>query len=215
MLTYYGRRRTGSFGPHLALLASDLSFDYVEVDKERGDQASVDLLALNPIGKIPVLVLDSGAALTETVAMMLHIGDLAPNAGLLPPPGTDARARVMRWLIFSVAEIYEPVLRYTYADRYTADPATDESVRAGARLQWDRGFEILEAAYAETGGPYLLGDSLSVADLYFPMFLAWHYDTPALLARSPNLAAMAKSVRALPRLAAEFTDQGYNEFDAL
>ncbi len=215
MMTYYGRRRSGSFGPHLALIEADAAFDYVEVDKDRGDQSTPEFLALNPKGRIPVLVLDSGVVLTETAAMVMHIADMHPDAGLLPPPGSDERARVMRWLLFSVCEIYEPDLRFTYSVRYTADPAATEAVREGARAQWDRGFEILDQAYAETAGPYLLGETFSVADLYFPMFLAWHYDTPALLTRSPNLAAMAEAVRARPKLDQAFIDQGYTEFDAL
>ena len=211
MMTYYGRRRTGSFGPYLALVEADAAFTYVEVDKAAGEQRTAAFLALNPKGRIPVLVLDSGAVLTETAAMMLHIADMFPAAGLLPEPGSDARARVLRWLVFSVCEVYEPDLRFSYSQRYTADPAAADAVREGARGQWDRGFEILEQAYAETEGPFLLGPTLSVADLYFPMFLAWHYDTPALLARSPNLAAMARAVRARPKLAPVFADQGFDD----
>ena len=81
---------------------------YGEPGPERGR-----LLTLNPLGQVPVLVLPDGAVLTESAAMVLHLDDVAPKAGLLPPRGDARRPGALNQLILLVAAIYPTV---TFSD---------------------------------------------------------------------------------------------------
>src|SRR5262245_39231521 len=71
------------------------------------------LLALNMLGQVPTLQLPDGRVMTESAAIILHLHDAAPDAGLVPPVGDPARPMFQRWLIFIVAALYPT---YTYGD---------------------------------------------------------------------------------------------------
>ena len=68
----------------------------MQTDGNAGDTQTPAFLALNPIGKVPTLVLDDGTILTESNAILLHFGE---GTKWLPEPGL-ARTRVHEWLFF-------------------------------------------------------------------------------------------------------------------
>ena len=87
------------------------------------------LLALNPLGQVPTLVLPDGRAMTESAAIILHIADQAPQAGLIPAAKDPARPMFLRWLEFIVAAIYPT---FTYGDdpkRWAGDEAAGKHLR--------------------------------------------------------------------------------------
>src|ERR1700754_4381364 len=53
------------------------------------------LFQLNPLGQVPVLILPDGSVMTESAAMVLHVIDLAPGAGLAPGPADATRPAVL------------------------------------------------------------------------------------------------------------------------
>ena len=69
---------------------------WVEIDSNTGATRTPEFLALNPNGKIPVVVLADGTVLTESGAILCHF---AEGTAWLPAPGL-ARTRVMEWLFF-------------------------------------------------------------------------------------------------------------------
>ena len=158
-------------------------------------------------------MLPSGTVLTESAAITLALADIWPAAGLLPAPGTDARAVACRWLLHMAVNIYECDLRYTYPDRYTADPGGSDGVHDAAIGQWDRGFRVVEEGIAD--GPWFLGDTFSLLDPYLAMLVCWHHDPPALLARSPRIATVCRGVRGRPRLGPVFERYRMSELDAM
>ena len=97
MITVHGYTPSGNcwkVGTVLKLL--QIPFSWVEVDSNAGGTRTPEFLALNPNAKIPIVVLDDGAAITESDAILLHFAEGTP---LLPPPGL-ARTRVHEWLFF-------------------------------------------------------------------------------------------------------------------
>src|ERR687883_1769745 len=87
----------------------DLDFDYIQVDPTKGELQRAEFLAVNPAGKLPVLV-DGDFILTESVAIVLYLAEKYPEKGLLPS-GLRARAEVYRWLLFSATELEQPLWR--------------------------------------------------------------------------------------------------------
>ena len=73
---------------------------------DRGDHKAPEILRLNPMGKVPIVVVD-GHPVWESPAIVAHLGDLFPEAGLAPAPGTPERADFYRWLSFATA-VMEP-----------------------------------------------------------------------------------------------------------
>ena len=200
MYKLYWCLATGAFAPEAVLSEAALDYERIAVDTDKDEHRSPDFLALNPMAQVPALVLPDGSLMTESAAMLLHLVDAAPEAGLAPAPGSPARAQFDRWLVFMAANLYEADLRIYYADRYTADPAGAAAVRTAGLAHLDRSFDILETLLSNAG-PFVLGAGYSALDPYLAMLVWWHPEPPALYARCPHIAALCRQVRARPKLA--------------
>jgi glutathione S-transferase/GST-like protein len=192
----YWAPSTGAFAVQVVLEELGLPYEAILVDTEAGEQRSPTYLALNPMAQVPTLRLPDGTVLTESGAMVLHLCDTRPEAGLLPEPGTPARAAAYRWLFWLAGEHYGADLRWYYPDRYTADPAGVEGVKAAALARTDQLFGMAEAQLGD--GPYALGDRFSAIDPYLFMLLLWHPGRQEVLGRFPRLGDHARRLRARP-----------------
>ncbi len=196
--TLYWRRRTGAFAPAAILAEAGVAWDAIEIPSDRDDHRRADYLKLNPAGRIPTLILPDGSVMTETAAIVLHLAESYPAAGLLPPLGDPARAQVLRWLIFAQANIYETDLRQSYAERYTTDPQGAAGVRGAADREVERLWDIVAGVLDE--GPFLLGERYSLVDPYLAMMVAWHPRPKELVARHPALGRLKQAVVARPAI---------------
>src|SRR5205823_725032 len=105
----YGFPPTRSTRVLWTLRELDVEFEFVNVDPTKGELRRPEFLAVNPAGKLPVLV-DGDFILTESVAIVLYLAEKYPEKGLLPT-GLRARAEVNRWLLFSATELEQPLWR--------------------------------------------------------------------------------------------------------
>ena len=83
----------------LAAAILEIPLDVVDVDLARGAQRAPEFLAVNPMGRVPVLE-DGDFVLTESAAIMAYLADTKPGHPLYPL-GAKARADVNRWLFWS------------------------------------------------------------------------------------------------------------------
>lgn len=110
----------------------------------------------HPLGRVPVLEDDEGF-LFESAALCLHVADMHPEAGLVPPLGTHERALVYQWACFAPAEL-EPAL-FEVATQAEKDPAR----AAAARERFDRAADAVAGAL--DGDEHLVAGRFSVADV--------------------------------------------------
>ena len=97
MITVHGFAISGNCWKVATILRlTGQAFRWVEIDSNTGATRTPEFLALNPNGKIPVVVLADGTVLTESGAILCHF---AEGTAWLPAPGL-ARTRVMEWLFF-------------------------------------------------------------------------------------------------------------------
>lgn len=89
--------------------------------------------------------------------------------------------------------IYSADLRFYHADRYTADPSGMEAVKKAAVAEMDRSFAILDAALE--GQDWLVGDGLSLADIYLVMLVAWHPKVEKVPSAWPNIERLWARLR--------------------
>src|SRR5689334_17454223 len=93
----------------------------------------------HPLGRVPVLD-DGQGFLFESAALCLHLSDLHPEAGLLPPPGTHDRGLVYQWTCFAPAELEPPLFEaWNQAER-------DPDRAAAARDRFFRAADTVVAA---------------------------------------------------------------------
>lgn len=149
-LTLYGARGSGSAAVEMALQAAGLPYQVVQAATWEPGAHYDELLSVNPLGQIPTLRLADGTVLSESAAILIHLGLAHPEAGLLPAEAS-ARAVAIRGLVFIAANCYAAVSVSDYPERWTtATSATAQAqVRAAARQQLHRAWEV----FADTMGP--------------------------------------------------------------
>jgi glutathione S-transferase len=190
------------FGPTRSIRARwtlqelGVPFESVPVDLTKGEHRKPAFLALNPAGKLPVLV-DGDRVLNESVAIVLYLGEKYPEKGLVPADVAQ-RAEVYRWLLFAATELEQPLWRiarntslYPEAERQPTDVAiAGREFREMAR--------VLEQHM--TGREFVVGDRVSVADFVTAYTLDWGGEA-GLMDGLPNLKAYVERMYARPKAA--------------
>ncbi len=184
-MTYrlYNRIGSGGFVVEAALALADVPCELVDLDSKVGTPLPENFRKTNPWGQVPTLIMPDGSTMTETAAILIHLAACYPDKALAPLPGTPAHAVFLRWMIFASVNVYEAELRRAYPFRFTTDPDATEATRAAAIERMAQGLTVLEDAIGS--GPFLLGESMSVVDLYIAMLFIWSWreiDAPRLTA---------------------------------
>lgn len=164
-------RSTSSWRVRWALAIKGIQCEMVTVDLLNGESESPEHLARNPLGYVPVLELSNGIFLTESIAIMEWLEEVAPTPALLPvgnlPADRLARARV-RQLVELINADTQPLQNMTPQLMHSDDP---EKRKAWAQYFINAGLnayeKILESFEIQTGiqSRYSVGDQLTLADL--------------------------------------------------
>lgn len=170
--TLYNRDGSGGFVVEAALALADVPYELIKVESVPSTPLPASFRALNPWGQVPVLVLPDGTLMTESAAMLIHVAACFPDKNLAPRPGTSAHATFLRWIVFMSANLYESVLRWNYPARYTTAADGTAGVAAAGEARLGDGLTLIENQLHS--GAFLLGDEMSVADVYLAMMNAWH-----------------------------------------
>ncbi len=205
-MTYvlYGDTGSGSAPVEMALAEIGAPAELRAVPLATDAQRAAEYRRINPMGRIPTLLLPDGTVVTETIAILLTLADRHPEAALLPVPGSSERTRALRWMVLAGAEGYPHVTRADYPERFSADPAHAEPIRARAREMYRDLWRLVEADAGLAGdpaAPFLLGARFSVADIYIAVLSRWLGGAAWLPGACPRLAALGRAVAARPRIA--------------
>ena len=200
MYKLYGRRGAGSAAVEALLAVLETEHTYQDVAKDASGASPEWYLKVNPRGEVPALELPDGSVMTESAAMMIHLADSFPRAGLAPAAGTTARAQYLRWMIYMAAATYTSDLRMYYPDRYSLDAAHAEAIKNKAIIDLNRDFDLFASGLGT--GPFILGKQMTAADIYAAMLLSWSDDFGKLMARQPKLKALYDAVAAHPKIRA-------------
>jgi len=185
---------------HILLCELGLPHELVKVDlKTKKLEDGGDYLAVNPKGYVPALVLDSGDTITEIPAIVQHLADTHPDAGLLAAPGQLERTRAIEWLTFAGTELHR-----SFSPLF--NPNASDDLKQASRERLAMRFGYLNQALE--GKAYLLGERFSVADPYIFTILNWTFIQKIDLAPWGNLAAYHQRVAQRPSVQAAMRAQG-------
>jgi len=153
------------------VLLEELAADYELhiLNLKKGEQRRADYLAINPMGKVPAIVHD-GALVTEQGAVYAYLADLYPEAGITPAIGDPLRGPYLRWL-FYYGSSFEPALIDKSLKRAPAPASTSPYG------DYDTMLKTLTDQLA--GGPFLLGERFTAADVLWGTALRWSTSDPA------------------------------------
>ena len=195
MLTLHYYPGNASLLPHMMLREIGAEFELRLVDRTQNAQKRPEYLALNPNGRIPVLV-DGDLVLFETAAIALHLADKFPGSGLAPPVGAGERARFYKWMVHLTNTLQAEYRAWFYPEEHVSDTAAAPAVKEAAAERLNGIFDRIAAQIAP--GPWVLGERFSAADLFLFMLIRWGRLMPRPPRTLPALGALADRVTARP-----------------
>jgi len=202
--TVYGASGSGSMPVEAALTLMKQPFRVIEAVTWEGDAERDKVAVVNPMRQIPALVTPEGETITESAAILLWLTERHPEAGLAPSPGGPRRGQFLRWMSFIPAAIYSMYWVRDLPSRLVGDDEATQKLlleRTSGRIAdcW-RAMESHIGPTLEPGG-FLMGDRVSVLDLYVTAVSRWSPRRKRFAAEAPRMAEVARRVDTLPELA--------------
>jgi GST-like protein len=198
-LTLYGAAGSGSVAVEAALTLLALPYTLIEGATWAEEAARDRVATRNPMRQIPTLVMPDGEVMTESAAILIHLADLDPAGTLSPAPKHPKRRQFLRWMLYVSSAIYSLHWIKPDVSRIGAPASSRESVIEAVH-------ERIAFCWANmdrqlTPGRYLLGDDLTVLDLYVAVVSRFGPWRERFIEAAPNMAAAVHRVDAEPRLA--------------
>ena len=160
MLTLYDDLSSGNgYKIRLLLTQRGIPFQYRELQVHEGETRTPEFLAINPNGKIPVLVFDDGRTLSESNAILYHFAQDTPFF----PDDAFERALVMQWMFFEQYSL-EPYLGVArFWTKHPPDrPDLDERM-AELKPKGDHALGVMDKHL--TTADFFVGGRYSIADI--------------------------------------------------
>ena len=189
---YNAPQSTCSQRVRFVLNAKDLPFDEVKLDLLAGDQLEPDYLAMNPNGVVPTLVHDGDVVIDSSV-IIEYLDEIEPEPVSFTPEDPVERARMRALMHFidemPAAAVRVPTFNLAFLPRFQAmseeafmamaeskplrrefmltmgRTGFSEAEMKAARDRLRRTYERMDAAIAKSGGPWLLGSDITLADV--------------------------------------------------
>jgi glutathione S-transferase len=189
---YNAPQSTCSQRVRFVLNAKGQAFEEKKLDLLAGDQLKPDYLALNPNGVVPTLVHD-GEVVTDSSVIIEYLDEIAPKPVSFTPRVPAQRAAMRAWMRFidemPAAAVRVPTFNLAFLPRFAAmsepefvafaqsKPLRKEFMLAMGRTGFPakemdaalarmrRTYERMDVAIAASGGPWLLGGAITLADI--------------------------------------------------
>jgi glutathione S-transferase len=156
------------------------------VDLMTGGQKAPAIVALNPMGKLPILT-EGDVVVTESAAIGLYLADRHASGRLAPKLDDPARGAYLRWALFAPSVIEPGSMAHAAGWPF-------KEGQAG----WGSHAAMLSAMEdAVTGRDFVLGDTFSMADVIFGGTVRYMLMTKMLEAR-PVFTAYAERLASRP-----------------
>ena len=189
-----------SLSPHIVLKESGLAFEAIAAPTKTHKLADgTDYYTINPLGYVPLLVLDDGRQLREGPAIVQYLADLVPDKHLAPANGSWERYKLQEWLNTISTELHKG-FSPLFTPNMPEQAKEIAKTRLVSRLSWVDG----ELA----GKNYLMGDTFSVADAYLFVVASWSKHVGVDISSMTHLGAFMARVGARPAVQAALRAEG-------
>ncbi len=198
----YGAEGSGSLPVEAALTLIGAPYRLEEIVTYASEEERRRMAPHNPMRQAPVLVTPGGETITESAAILIWLAERHPEARLAPPPGDPMRAQFLRWMCFIPAAIYSMYWVRDVPSRLVGDdPEAQGQMDRRTLERISECWAVMESQITPAGR-FLLGDEVSVLDLYMAVVSRWRPLRARFHEVAPRLGEVARRVDALPGLAA-------------
>jgi glutathione S-transferase len=195
MLKLFYAPGTCALASNIALEEAGARYETVRLDFGAGDQRKPEYLKVNPKGRVPALVTDSGI-LTETPAILAYVAQTYPKANLAPlaDPFQFARVQAFNSYLCSTAHVNHAHLMR--GSRWADEPSSLEDMKRKVPKNVGESFELMEKEMVE--GPWVMGTSYTICDPYLFTLGRWLERDGVDIARFPKIADHNKRMMERP-----------------
>ncbi len=171
---------------HIALAESGLPYEVRRLNFAQSEQRSEAYLKINPKGRVPALVGDRGVV-TETVAILAYIAQIAPAAKLAPLDDPFLFARMQSFNAYMAATVHVAHAHGRRGYRWADEETSYEDMKKKLPQVMRDCFRLVEDGMLE--GPFVLGDTYSTADPYLFVMADWLKSDRVDIAEFPRVYA--------------------------
>ncbi|WP_431702327.1 glutathione S-transferase N-terminal domain-containing protein [Pseudomonas sp. BR20] len=200
MYTLFGIDESGSCMIEIALQRCAVPWRRVDAASWADGEGSDELARINPLKQVPTLVTPDGQVLTESAAILIHLGLAFPGAHLLD----GDRAQIIRGLVYIAANCYSAIGIIDYPQRWlgNADEAVQTQLTTGTRRYLHQAWVVFAEQFAgqlfaPNGEPNALGIMAAAVS-------RWDQAREALGALAPSFAQTLAQVDVDPIVAPVF-----------
>lgn len=201
--TLFGSKGSGSAIAEAALGMTGVTFRSVDAASWEPGAGRDELARVNPLCQIPTLVLPDGSVLTESAAILMHLGLTHPDSALLP---VDAprRAQVLRGLVYVAANCYAAIGIIDFPERWCSDTdeATSKRIKSGSAERLHYLWDVFADQFP--GSPFLTGKRVGALDLMAAVVSKWSGSRKHLAASRPAFSALLAKIEQDPHVAPVF-----------
>jgi glutathione S-transferase len=170
MFKLYYAPHTCALASHIALEEAGATYETVRLDFRANAQRQPEYLAINPKGRVPTLVTESGI-LTETPAILAFIAQSYPKAHLAPIDEPFAFAQVQAFNSYLCSTVHVAHAHRMRGYRWADDPAAIEAMKKKVPTSVGECFDLIEREMFK--GPWVMGEGYSVCDMYLFTLARW------------------------------------------
>jgi len=203
MYILYGFKNSGSAAIEIALERCATPYQIISTASWETNAALAELEKINPLKQIPTLHLPDGSVLTESAAILIHLGLEFPKSNILPANPVK-RSQVIRGLVYIAANCYSAISIIDYPGRWCveAEEPVQGLVRQGARNQLHRNWEIFADQFPAQ--PFLSGISPGGLDYLAVVVSKWSGARAHLQTTRPEFFATLEKLERHPWIAPVF-----------
>jgi glutathione S-transferase len=194
MLTLYFSKGSSAIAPHILLEEIGADYELAEVSIPQGTHQTPEFLALNPKGRVPVLVTPQGV-LTENTVILPYLAQAFPGSGLAP---TDpfAFAKAQEFCAYFASTVHVAFAHKQRGARWADDADAHQAMQAKVPQNMSDCANMIETHLLV--GPWALGDSYTFVDPYLLLIERWLGMAGVDVTGWPKLAAHADEMRGRP-----------------
>jgi glutathione S-transferase len=170
MFRLYYAPGTCALATHIALEEAGAPYEAVPVDFGSQAQRSPEYLAINPKGRVPALVTESGT-LTETPGLLLFVAQRFPKAELAPLSDPFALAQLQEFNSYLCSTVHVAHAHGRRGARWAEDAVAIEAMKRKVPTTMTECFELIERKLLK--GPWVMGEQYTLCDPYLFTIGTW------------------------------------------